>query len=191
MISEDFIFIDEHFNTKHLSGKVFLVISNPIKLPPHIGILINEMYFSLTVNGFQKNKTVFSLLRKSSSLKLPIICLELKSSNHEKTDLINKAEVIFEKYERVKADGPSCLKPVLEFLENVYSFGVENVKYIYELIPILQKKSMIKSVSATEIIEYFPDNKYYFLKYTDLELRNELVRLINSKNEIKGENNSA
>lgn len=90
MMSEDFIFIDENFNPDHLSGKVFLIISNPLKLPPHIGILIGEIYFSLTVNGFQKNKTVFSLLRKTSSLKLPIVFLELKSSNLEKTDLINK-----------------------------------------------------------------------------------------------------
>lgn len=67
------------FRAAALNKDSLLVILHANRIPPHIGLLINGNYNSLTIKGHELNVNIEALLKTISQKKIESVFIELKN----------------------------------------------------------------------------------------------------------------
>lgn len=112
------------------------------KIPPHIGISNNGLYFSLKVSGKDERVSVNALISTINKKKIPTLCYEL-------VDLKPELKSIFSKYNVAIAEEITCLAPIKDALE------CQSVSKVSELIEQLEINDKIKMVGGINLPEGF------------------------------------
>lgn len=105
-----------------LSKDAWMVVLHANRVPPHVGILINSNYNSLTIKGHELNVTLETLLKLISQKKIESVFIKLKkhpvfSSEHQ----IEILKETIKTFEPVKQHGATCLSPIKLFFEEFYA----------------------------------------------------------------------
>ncbi|MCH2234749.1 MAG: hypothetical protein MK078_10920 [Crocinitomicaceae bacterium] len=111
----------------------YLVLINPEKIP-HLIVVKNNKYFSLTNKESIINEDFGPYLEKLKRAKRKILFIKLNDSEAN-------LEETFRKYSSVNTDSITCLLPVKEsLLKN------SDAKFVFELIPELYANNLVDSV---------------------------------------------
>lgn len=148
-----------------LHKNVFLWVWHANKIPPHIGVSINGLYFSLKVSGKDESLPVDRVQRIIDEKGIPFLAIEIKG-NHG--DVVQ----IFNKYSSAKSGQITCLGPIKEFLE----IG-ETCTKLEELLLVLQSRNQIGKIAGCNLSSEFiqlPD-------YSKEEINNRLAKLENAQ----------
>lgn len=161
--------INKPFVADDLQKGLYLVIVHANRIPPHIGIIADKTYHSLTIKGQEINVPVEVLVRNKLQRKIASVFIKLKkhpvfSDNYLKEHFISNV-LQFNKVEVGKA---TCLSPIKLFFEENFDVDTRNVQYIFELLPQLEAKGLIETVSAL-----FIDEKSFQLPYYNMEQLNK------------------
>ena len=163
--------------SKSKPGKLkglFIAIVHATRIPPHIGIVADEKYHSLSIKGQNLNIPAEALLKNISLRKIPALFIKIKPhstfsdiylSEHFITDV--------QKFNRVDADVATCLSPIKLFFEEVYNLSMKDVNYLYELLPVLEAEGLIEDAISMNIDE----NNYCLPVYTIKEI-NEGIKQV-------------
>ncbi|MGZ4056165.1 MAG: hypothetical protein ACXVPU_14885 [Bacteroidia bacterium] len=158
--------IDKQFNENELSKGIFLTIIHATRIPPHIGLIINGKYSSLSVKGQDINTPVNALLKNSTIRKIPSVFVKIKSHTTF-SDLYLSEHFItnVQQFPRVDIGIATCLSPIRLFFEEVYNVSMKDVNYLYELLPVLKAEGLTEWTTGLFITE-----NYQLPVYTNTEI---------------------
>lgn len=134
----------------------YLVLISPEKIP-HLAIVENDKYYSLTHKKAVIGDDFESYLRffKQSQRKILLIEVKLELSKA-------KIEDVFKRFSKAAVNDNTCLAPIKSYL-----FKESKANFVYELVPELQEKKLIGQSFHINMDEDIDESKQYQLrKYT-------------------------
>ncbi|MDG2369171.1 MAG: hypothetical protein P8M12_00870 [Flavobacteriales bacterium] len=148
-----------------------IVLINAHKKPPHLGLFSLNKYFSLTATEVQNNLDLSIILQVIHRKKIPSLFIifnkKLNNSLVEKT---------FSSYTNLK-DGTTCINPINKLIDQQLC-NVNNVQFIYELIPLLAKANELKSYHHLYCDTYLSDELFELRKYSMEDVLNRIKSLV-------------
>jgi len=146
--------IDKTFNEADLQRGVFLTILHATRTPPHIGLVIDKQYHSLTIKGAELNVATASLVRTIHQRKIPTVFIQLQPHATYSAAYLKEHFILnIQEFPKVDVNIATCLSPIKRFLEETYLLSLQQINYLYELIPFLDEAQLILSTSAINIDE--------------------------------------
>lgn len=133
--------IEEIKGTDQLKN-IYLVLFHPDKVPPHIGIIVHENYYSLKTSGVEIT-TCKALFRTLEIKKTPVLFMEL-ISNKIPEDMYALSKKIFFTFQNVNED-VSCIEPIKLWFKEIFSIETKTIETLHQLIPALENNNTIKS----------------------------------------------
>ncbi|MDO9001750.1 MAG: hypothetical protein Q7W45_18430 [Bacteroidota bacterium] len=137
------------FNPEFLNKNSWLVILHANRIPPHVGLLINGNYNSLTIKGHELNVNPEALLKIISQKKIESIFIRIK--HHPVFSLDYQLEILQEtikKFEQVKQFHATCLTPIKLFFEEFYAINFIEEELFYDFMKRLQSNSYLENASS-------------------------------------------
>lgn len=159
--------INATFNEEDLLKGLYIAVVHATRIPPHIGMLIDNKYHSLSIKGQDINTPMEALVKNSSIRKIPTLFIKIKS-HPTFSDIYLREHFItnVQSFERVDVGVATCLSPIKLFFEEVYNVSMKDVNYLYQLLPLLEAEGLIELVSSMNV-----DEKNYQLPlYTNKEI---------------------
>jgi len=116
-----------------------IVLWNFDKIPPHLGIIYQGFYYSLTIKAvdcidFKSIQKVWKIKQK------PILIFEIENRDNPVLEAISH----FNHYHRVDSQ-KSCLLPILSFFNALFEAKIE-ANVIFDLIKALNHSNKIKNI---------------------------------------------
>ncbi|TNE53192.1 MAG: hypothetical protein EP338_11680 [Bacteroidetes bacterium] len=134
------------------------------RIPPHIGISQDALFYSLKVSGKDLGVPVDQMIRLLERKKIPALIYQL----HEERSLDLKE--VFAQQEEIIAGQSSCLSPILEVLSER-----KELCLIFDLLEELEAKGRINRVFGLNLPESYqgiPDYDHESVEKRIEEIRN-------------------
>ena len=129
------------------------------KIPPHLGISSDGMFFSLKVTGVDFDLPADRLLKTLDRKWIPLLIIETDSIS------VKDLRIVYSHYESAKDGGNTCLSPIKEL------FDLEKVNTIHELLKELKGKSKVKGVYGKNLPCHYKGIPQYELDAVNERLR--------------------
>jgi hypothetical protein len=105
-----------------LRKDLYILLLDALRMPPHIGIILQNKYHSLTLKGSEPDVDTSVLLRTIQQKKTECIFLKIKPHPVYSLDYLSGIlREILKKYPEIKAGETTCLSPVSDFFEEFYA----------------------------------------------------------------------
>ena len=111
-----------HLNEWFLMKDSWLVMLHANRIPPHIGMVINGKYNSLTIKGHELDISIDALLKTIIQKNIESVFIKLKK--HPVFSIEYQLEIFQEyikRFDKVNEFGITCLTPVKLFFEEFYA----------------------------------------------------------------------
>jgi hypothetical protein len=168
--------IDRQFNESELLKGIYITLIHATRIPPHIGMIMDKKYHSLSIKGRDINTPVPALIKNSSIRKISTLFIKIKSHpTFSETYLREHFITNVEQFERVDIGVATCLSPIKLFFEEVYNLQLREISYLYELLPLLDAEGLIDSVSSLNVDQ----NSYNLPIYTNKEINEGIASVRN------------
>lgn len=150
---------------------LFLVVLHANRIPPHIGLIIDQHYHSLTIKGHD-NTSVSALFRNINQRAIPGLFFKIKPhTTFSEYYLREHFLTNMQQFLKVDVDQASCISPIRLFFEEVFNLDISKVNFLYELLPALESKGLIERTSSL----FLDAEKYQLPFYTDKEIRAGII----------------
>ncbi len=149
---------------------VFIWVIHVNKIPPHIGISSNGIFYSLKVNGKDNGIPTDIILKLIEKKKIHTLFIELKSLELCELDLI------YNRFKDLSSPEITCLTPIIEFLKED-----SKIETVSELLVNLDKKNQIKSFFGLNLTDDFVG----IPSYSKIDIQNRILKL----QDVKRSNN--
>lgn len=176
----------ELFDEGNLSEGLYLVVIHASRIPPHIGIIAGGKYHSLTIKGQETDQPLEILMKNIRIRKIPSLFIKINSSLLS-DDLLREHVVRnVRQFPKAAADGATCLSPVKLFFEQAFSVSMQNIQYLFELLPKLEEENLLENVSSLNISGEEFELPVYDLKtiYREIDKANREAELIRSSRNL-------
>lgn len=179
MISTDIIklSVSHHTNLDVLKQRTWLVVLHANRIPPHIGILINGSYYSLTIKGQELDVDLAVLLKTIHQKKIESLFICLKK--HPVFSYEFQKEICthyIKQFKHVKQNVASCLSPIKLFLQEFYAVQEIKEELLYQLIDRLKHNNYIDFVFSLNLQDSLKDSDFEFPYYTNEQLQQAIAR---------------
>lgn len=170
------LIIDTSFDEKDLQKGVYIAIVHATRIPPHIGLVIGGKYHSLTVKGQDINIPVEALIKNTMQRKIPALFVKIKAhATFSEAYLKEYFITNVQQFPRVDIGVATCLSPIKLFFSETYNLPLENVNFLFELVPLLYTEGLVESASTL-----FVDDKVFQLPvYTQTEINRGIAEVRN------------
>jgi hypothetical protein len=170
---------------------VWLILIGINEIPPHIGLLSEGKYYSLSTRKVDCGSSLERFLDVLSRKNIPTLFIHLDEKNKAGNNIIagNKANSVNLVLENIYTDlqplyntENTCLSPIKEFFAKYYSSEFAGVTYVFELLGVADKKGLIKeclSFNTTMTVS----NLITLAKYTMAQIRCKIA-MLSTKSEI-------
>ncbi len=168
--------IADNFNQDLLLKNTWLVILHASRTPPHIGILINGNYNSLTIKGHELNINGNVLLKTIQQKKIETLFIQLKKHPVFSYDYQKEiCQYYIQQFTQVKVNEASCLSPIKLFLQEFYAISENKKELLFELVERLKQNNYITLTLGIGFENKFIDNKFSLPMYSNEQLQ-EIIR---------------
>lgn len=140
----------------------FLWIWHADKIPPHVGISVDGIYFSLKFNGKDDGIPTEITLKIIEQKQIPSVLVELKNDIS-----LNLVQTIFDSFEKTQSNQITCLSPIVELSEK------QNIDKLSSLLFELKKSNQIGTVFG----KFLPENYDRIPEYSVEEIHLRLKKL--------------
>jgi len=173
-VSSNAIHIKKEYKPEELKKGVYLVLLNANHVPPHIGLLIDSVYHSLTIKGQELNINGNVLLKNISLRKIAAVFIKLKKHPVFSNQFINETFIEQVKlFDKVNDHTNTCMSPIRLFFEEFYAIPKENVKLIFDLLSGLKENDFIDTTYGANLGE-LKENIFYLHTYNEIELKKRI-----------------
>ena len=173
--------INKQFCEADLLKGLYIVGIHATRTPPHIGIISNNFYHSLTIKGHEINVPVEVLIRNTTQRKIPSLFIKIKKHPIFSYDYLNEHFISnVKQFPIVDVGIATCLSPVKLFFEEVFDLPMNNVNYLYELLPIIETEGLIENISSL----FVDEENYQLPVYTLAEINKGIEQAKNDKQYI-------
>jgi hypothetical protein len=169
------IHITKEYKPDEIKKGVYLLLLNANQMPPHIGLLIDNVYHSLTIKGQELNINGNVLLKNIALRKISTVFIKLKKHPVFSVNFMNETFIEQVKlFDKVNENTNTCMSPIRLFFEEFYAIPKENVKLIFDLLIALKENDFIDSISGTNI--EMKENIFYLQTYNELDLKKQIKK---------------
>jgi len=141
--------INKNIQEDDLLKGTYISIIHADRIPPHIGMIFNQKYHSLSIKGNEIDLSAAVLLKNSKIRKIPSLFVKLNPHPTFSNDYLNEhftSDV--QQFQKVQAGKTTCLSPVKLFFEEAFGLSMQEINYIFDLLPLLEEMGLIESVSS-------------------------------------------
>ncbi|MBA2612014.1 MAG: hypothetical protein H0U95_08590 [Bacteroidetes bacterium] len=161
-------------NEQDLFKGSWLVVLHANRIPPHVGILINGNYNSLTIKGHELNVNADALLKTISQKKIESVFVKLKK--HPVFSLDHQLDMFKESIKRfgpVRQYEATCLSPIKLFFEEFYAVQLIETELYADLMKRLSENFYLDHAGA---LNFEMNNNTMELPYYTIEELNETIK---------------
>ncbi len=165
------IYITQSFYANAVKKGIYLVLLHANRVPPHIGLMIDNEFHSLTIKGQELNISGNVLLKSIGVRKIQTIFIKIKkhpvfSNQHLNESFIEQVKL----FDKVNMDGNTCLSPVKLFFEEYYAIRRENIHLVFDLLDALKENYFIDETCGMNLGET-KGNIFYLQPYNEADLQ--------------------
>ena len=165
--------VSDSFDEESLYKNTWLVILHASRTPPHIGLLIDGNYNSLTIKGHELNVQLNVLLKTIQQKKIETLFVQLKKHPVFSTDYQKEiCQYYIKQFTQVKANEASCLSPIKLFLQEFYAICEKKEELLFELIEHLKQNQYIDATYSLNLEGKIEDDEFSLPMYTNEQLQN-------------------
>lgn len=158
--------INQPFSENSLQKGLYIAVIHATRIPPHIGLIADKHYNSLTIKGQNINTSVATLIKNSVIRKIPSLFIKIKPHNTFSEQYLKEHFITnVQQFQRVDTGIATCLSPIKLFFEETYDVSMNNINYLYELLPKLHSEGLIEGATSL-----FIDEDYQLPIYTSAEI---------------------
>lgn len=154
----------------------WLVVLHASHIPPHIGLMINGNYNSLTIKERELNVKWDALLK--TVLQKKIETLFVKICKHpvfsEEFMLLNFQEIL-QQFNSVKQNEATCLTPVKLFFEEFYAIKNDSKQLFFDFLETLRENDYLSDMIGMNIKSVYDNNVFKLKTYTKEQLENRIT----------------
>ncbi len=160
------------FDTSILSKNAWIVILHSSRIPPHVGIIINGIYSSLTIKGHELNVKSEALLKMISQKKIEALAIQLVKQPVFSLDYQKEVfEHFIKQFLKVEANEATCLSPVKLFLQEFYALSYDKNELLFEMTERLKQNSYIYDTVGFHIDARLNEEQFSLPVYTNQQLQ--------------------
>lgn len=151
---------------ENTNDRSFILIQNTDQVPPHISLVVDGNYFSVSVSGVKTEVDFQSVLKNIQMKNIPCLILEItkiKFSSEAISDIFNH-------YGRLDKPEKSCLFPIIDLLNRAYGL-IHESEFVFELIKELEKNNNLIGVFHLNLESKLKENSFLFSKYQREDIR--------------------
>jgi len=176
------------FSADELKKGVVLVLLHARRIPPHVGMIIDKTYQSLTIKGHELSVSLDALLRTINHKDKEVIFIKIKKHPTFSDEYLKEHFVSnILQFDKVEENGATCLHPIRLFFEEAYSLNTENVNYVFDLIEEINKNNMVDAVFFKNIQADIIELPVYNQRDINEGICKATIEAQEIKNRIKGE----
>lgn len=169
------------FDEADLLNGVYIVAMHATRIPPHIGLIIDKQYHSLSIKGRDINTPVRALIKNIEQRKIPSVFIKIKQHTTFSNAYLKEHFILnIQQFPRVDKHTATCLSPIKLFFSETYDIPMEQVEFLYHLLPILQSAGLIEHTSSL----FIDEETYKLPVYTREELDREIELARNESDSI-------
>lgn len=163
----------EELNLVKLNKGIWLTVLHINRIPPHIGILFDGKYFSLTIKGKELDLDLNVLVKTIQQKKIASTFIKVKEHPVFSTDHICSIfKEQLNQYEQVKQHDATCLSPIKQCFNEFYAMNSEEEELFFEFMQKLFDNKFILSYMS---LNYQNENGLELPSYTQ-EILNEKIK---------------
>ncbi|HXB40087.1 MAG TPA: hypothetical protein VNZ49_06060 [Bacteroidia bacterium] len=168
------IHITAEIKEEEIKKGIYLVLLHANRVPPHIGMMMDNAYHSLSVKGQEINISGDVLMKNISVRKIPTVFIEIKkhpvfSNNHLSESFIE----LVKQFDKVNTNGNTCLSPVKLFFDEYYALEKANVNLVFDLLNEIQKNNF--GIAAFGVnLSPLKENIFYLQPYDQRDLQKQI-----------------
>jgi len=127
-----------------LSKGIYICILHAKRIPPHIGIIINGFYHSLTIKGAEPNVELKPLLKTIQQKKIASYFLKIVPHPVYSISYLNDVFLeILKEYPNITSNSSTCLTPLKLFFNEYYALNSSANDIIYSFLSRLNNNNFI------------------------------------------------
>src|ERR1035437_1841737 len=162
LTSPNQLLFNKQFNENDLLKGLYIVVIHATRIPPHIGLIVEEKFHSLSIKGQDINTSLEALIKNSNQRKIPSLFIKIKQHSTFSTPYLKEHFITnIQQFPKVDIAVATCLSPVKLFFEEVYNVPMININYLFELIPKLYSEGLIENISSL----FIDEKKYQLPEY--------------------------
>jgi len=158
-----------------LNKGLWLVLAGLKDVPPHIALISDAKYYSVSVRNVKAGEPVDKFLKAISRHSLPTLFVAIKAPLHTEFKSGGLQE-IFESYTTLGNGEHTCHWPIRDFFVKAFSHEFANVDLVFELLALAQHNNMLNDcksiyVNKTNSVVALP-------KYTAKHIRTKINSIL-------------
>ncbi len=163
--------VSEQLNLQELSKHTWIVILHASRIPPHVGILIDGNYNSLTIKGRELNVRLEVLLKTIQQKKIEALFIQLEKhpvfSTHYQLEVFQHH---LQQFTQVNYEA-TCLSPVKLYLQEFYVIPLQESELLFELVERLKQNQYIHKTIGLNIEVKLKGEEFELPIYSPEQLR--------------------
>ena len=149
-------------------GGTYLILFAVDQIPPHIGLVHQKNYFSVSTRGVKRKFPVAIVLDaiKKRSIKTIIVKFEMSST-------LNSIDSVFSSWNAI-VENQSCLLPIKEVLSS-WKDSFNSCSFIFDVLDVLKNEDDLHSIEHINCEKLILNDQIILPKYSQLEI-NEAIQ---------------
>ncbi len=168
----------KHGSVEELHRGLWLAIIGADEIPPHIALLCEGLYYSVSVKKTDTGTPLETLLKAVGRHSKPCIFIRITLPEGFAAEAFGG---LFEKYGPLHSDAGStgrspvtCLNPIRDFFTRAYSEKYNRASFVFELLALAQEDGIIERCAGIYIEQ---EKEIILQKYTHREIREKINSL--------------
>lgn len=148
-----------------LLNDVYLVLLYANRIPPHLLVAVNGKTFTLSVKGASVDGELAALLTLIRKKNIETIFLKLSLPPiFTINQLKEQIRACTLAYPRADIGIATCLSPINDFCHSIYNTQKKNVNLIFDLLPQLKEKKIIKKCYQMNLNHLVQDSNTFKIR---------------------------
>jgi hypothetical protein len=163
-------------DTSVLNKGTWLVILHASRIPPHVGLMIDGNYNSLTIKERELNVSAEVLLKTISQKKIEALFLKVIKHPVFSSDYqLSTFQEQLNQFTTVKPNEATCLSPLKLFFEEFYAIRNNKEQLFFDFADELFQNDYVIQAVGTNIINR-TGNTFTLPHYTNEELQERIEK---------------
>lgn len=164
----------EQFSPSLLNNGTYLTLLYADQIPPHLGVISQGKYYSLTSHESQVALDVQPIWRTIQAKTIGTLFIGLKGAGS--TELLDE---IFGQYEKVIPGKLTCLAPLKDYFRLHHKLTVDDINFVFHLVKQLKIHNLIQTVYQLNLEEQMDGRSFTLLEYTIEDIYQRIEALQN------------
>jgi hypothetical protein len=155
-----------------LTNGLWLVLAGINEIPPHIALISDGTYYSLSTRRVDCGSPIERLMNALNRSHRPTLFVHIEAKGNTTLSL----EKIYAGLHALSNTEKTCLAPIKEVFAESYSNEFSSVNYVFELLAFAEKKKLIKECVLL-FYENANSNIVTLPKYTMAQIKSKISEL--------------